>query len=86
MKDSLTGYASKDKPWLKYYDMRPEDVSIPDISLYEYIYNNNKNNLNDIALNYYHRKITYKELFENVDDLTSKGEILSAYARTLCDN
>lgn len=65
----VTGYASIDKPWLKYYDMLPKDVEIPNVSLYRYIYDNNKNNLNDVALNYFHKKITYKELFDNVDKM-----------------
>ena len=72
MKDNnnITGYASIDKPWLKYYDVLPEEVEIPNVSLYEYIYNN-KHNLNDVALNYYHKKITYRELFENVSKYAS---------------
>ncbi len=71
-KKELTGYASIDKPWLKYYDISPDDVIIPNVSLYQYIYDNNKNNLNDIVLNYYHRRITYRELFTKVERLTSK--------------
>lgn len=70
--NKITGFASIDKPWLKYYDAKPEDISIPNISLYEFIYNNNKNNLDDIALNYYHNKITYRELFTNIDRLAKE--------------
>ena len=40
----ITGFASIDRPWLKYYDVLPEDIKVPDLSLYEFIYDNNKNN------------------------------------------
>lgn len=68
----LTGYASIDKPWLKHYDISPEEVIIPNIGLCQYICDNNKSNLDDIAINYYHKRITYRELFTNVDKLVSK--------------
>lgn len=90
MDKELTGFASIDKPWLKYYDIKPEEVYIPDVSLYEYIYNNNKNNMDDVVLNYYHKKITYKELFDNVNRLTEgflnfgikKGDVVSICSLT----
>lgn len=89
-KEGTTGFASKDRPWLKYYDILPEEVEIPNNNLYEFIYENNKRHLDDIALNYYHRKITYKELFANVDRLTAeftnlgikKGDVVSICSLT----
>lgn len=88
--EGMTGFASKDRPWLKYYDILPEEVEIPNNNLYEFIYENNKRHLDDIALNYYHRKITYKELFANVDRLTAefielgikKGDVVSICSLT----
>ena len=84
-REDITGYPSIDKPWLKYYDISPEDVIIPNVSLYGYIYENNIDNLDDVALNYYHRRITYKQLFENIDNFVlkfsklgiAKGDIVS---------
>ena len=35
--------------------------------MYEYLYENNKEHLSDYALNYFGNRITYKELFENID-------------------
>lgn len=86
----LTGFASIDKPWLKYYDIKPEEAEIPNDNLYEFIYNNNKRHLDDTAINYYHRKITYRELFANVERLTDefinleikKGDIVSICSLT----
>ena len=63
------GYASIDKPWLKYYDDEKITFDVPSIKIYDCIYENNKNNLDDFALEYYGRKITYKELFVNVEKL-----------------
>ncbi len=64
---TLTGYPSIDKPWLKYYSERAINATLPKSTIYEYLYENNKNNLDDIALNYFDRKITYKQLFENIE-------------------
>ncbi|MDO5568742.1 MAG: class I adenylate-forming enzyme family protein [bacterium] len=67
----ITGYASIDRPWLQYYDVTPESVEIPNQKLYQFIYENNKAHLDDVAINYYHKKITYRELFSNVEKLTA---------------
>jgi len=39
---------------------------LPDCTIYEYLFNNNKNNLNKVALIYFNKKITYKSLFYNI--------------------
>ena len=63
----LTGYPSIDKPWLKYYSEEAKDAPLPECTIYEYLVENNKDYPSDIAINYLGRKITYKELFENID-------------------
>ena len=63
----LTGYPSIDKPWLKYYSEEAIYSPLPKMTMYQYIYENNKEHLNDIALIYYGTKITYGELFDNVE-------------------
>lgn len=63
----VTGYASLDKPWLKYYEDEKIMENTLEMSCYENMYENNKDHLNDIAFEYYGNKITYKELFENID-------------------
>lgn len=55
---TLTGYPSIDKPWLKYYSEEAVSAPLPECTMYELLYSNNKERLNDIALNYYGRKIT----------------------------
>ena len=37
----LTGYPSIDKPWLKYYSDEAINISIPQRTVYESIYDNN---------------------------------------------
>lgn len=63
----LTGYPSIDKPWLMYYSEEAINAKIPECSIFEYMYENNKDYPKDIAINYMGRKITYGELFENID-------------------
>jgi len=63
----LTGYPSIDKPWLKYYSEEAINTPLPECTIYEYLWENNKDHLDDIALIYFGRKITYKTLFENID-------------------
>ena len=63
----LTGYPSIDKPWLKYYSEEAINATLPESSLYEYLWENNKDFPNDIAINYLGRKITYDEFFRNID-------------------
>ncbi len=63
----LTGYPSIDKPWLKYYSEEAINAPLPECTIYDYMWNNNKDHLSNIALNYFDRKITYKELFDNIE-------------------
>ena len=62
-----TGYASIDKPWLKYYSEEAINAPLPECTIYEYLVKNNKNHLGDIALDYFDRKITYRTLLENIE-------------------
>ena len=72
-----TGYPSIDKPWLKFYT--PNDI-LTDIdessNIYEYMYKCNKSNLDRIAINYYGRTYTYKELIININNVANKFRAL----------
>lgn len=59
-------YASQAKPWLKYYDQKFIDQTLPTLSAFEYVCQRSKNHLNDTALEYYGRKFTYADLIVNV--------------------
>ena len=63
---ALTGYPSTDRPWLKYYSEESINSSLPEYTIYEYFYENNKNYPNDIALEYMGNKITYGKMFSHI--------------------
>ena len=57
----LTGYPSIDKPWLKYFDEELLKEPLPKCTVYQNIYENNKEYLNDTAILYFGNKISYAE-------------------------
>ena len=63
----LTGYPSIDKPWLKYYSEEAINAPLPECTVYENIASHNWGYPCDAAMIYFGRKITYRELFHNVD-------------------
>lgn len=67
MERAISGYPSIDKPWLRYYSEKSRDTIIPECSIYEFIWRNNKDFPNDIALIFFDRKITYGQLFREID-------------------
>lgn len=68
---NLTGYPSIDKPWLKYYSQEAIRSCEPQCTAYELIYQNNRENLDDIAIHYFGHKITYGELFQKIETVTN---------------
>ena len=66
--NNLTGYPSIDKPWLKHYTEEEINTEIPKCSIYEKIYENNADYPDEIALMFYGKKITYREMFINIDN------------------
>ena len=66
-KKKLTGYPSIDKPWMKYYPKGAENRPMPQKTLYQCIYDANKDHEDDFAFNYFGRRITYGTLFEEID-------------------
>lgn len=61
------GEISIDKAWLKYYDDNTILEKTPELTVYQNLYEKNKDHLNETAIEYYGKKITYGELFENID-------------------
>lgn len=66
----LTGYASIDRPWEKYYSNEVLNFEVPRRTIYRTIYENNYNTQNRVAISYYGNDITYKTLFEKIDETT----------------
>lgn len=63
----LTGYPSIDKPWLKYYSEEAIHAPLPECTAYERIRRGNNGHPDDIALIYFDRKITYRQLFDGIE-------------------
>jgi len=63
----MTGYASVDKPWLKYYPQYLIERDMPKATMYDYVLKGNNFYPNRVALNYFNNKITYYQLFQNID-------------------
>ena len=62
-----TGYPSVDKPWLKYYSEEAINAKLPECTIYENIWQHNRDYLNDVALEYYGCKTSYRKLFFEVE-------------------
>lgn len=58
---------SKDRAWLKYYSKEAIEFELPKKTIYQCVYDNNKDCLSRTALEYYGRKISYEEFFYNVE-------------------
>ena len=65
---NITGYASIDKPWQKYYSKEAITASIPELTAYQYIVSQNKDNLSTKAIMYYGKKISYKNYIDMIDE------------------
>ena len=64
----ITGYASIDKPWQKYYSKEAITDSIPELTAYQYMVSQNKDNLSTKAIMYYGKKISYKNYIDMIDE------------------
>ncbi len=61
------GYMSIDKPWLKYYDDSSIMLDFKPMSIYDLMHESNIGHENDTVINYFGKKVTYKELEKNID-------------------
>lgn len=63
-----TGYASLDKPWLRYYDEKHILSDLPKMKIYDYLFEQNKDHLSETALNFEGFKCTFQDLFDRIDE------------------
>ena len=54
-------------PWAKYYTDEEMNIKIPDISIYEQVRISSEKYPNYTAIEYMHKKITYKKLIKLID-------------------
>ncbi|MBE6148690.1 MAG: acyl--CoA ligase [Firmicutes bacterium] len=87
----MTGYASVDKPWLKYYAQYLIEKDLPKVTMYDYILKGNNYYPKRVALNYFNNRITYSEMFQKIDTVAraflemgvKKGDIVTISMPTL---
>ena len=68
----ITGYASIDKPWQKYYSKEAINASIPELTAYQYMVSQNEDNLSTKAIMYYGKKISYKNYIDMIDETSRR--------------
>lgn len=64
----LTGYASIDRPWMKYYPEEVLNQEVPECTIFEYIKNDCAGRLDKPAINYFGTRHSYKDMFKSIDD------------------
>ena len=86
-----TGYASIDKPWLKYYSDEAKNDKVPKTNLYLYLKKVSTNRHHLTAINYFGNKISYNKLLDNIDKVSNalqnagikNGDLVSICAPSL---
>ncbi len=58
---------SVEKPWMKHYSEEVKKIPTPRTTAYRYMTESNANRQNEVAINYYGKKITHAELKKNID-------------------
>lgn len=54
-------------PWDKFYDKDKRTIEVPNVSVYEYLRDCNKDNLDSIAINYFNKKMTYRTFLNEIN-------------------
>lgn len=67
MLDKQERFPSEEKRWRKYYGDKNGNTLPLEGGMYEFLCNCNKHRLSNNAFDYYGKKITYKQMFENID-------------------
>ena len=78
---------NNEKPWLKYYDRMPEHLEYYNGSMYDIVNDAKEKYPNNIALEYFDIKYTYKEFIKNVDNIAlalKKYDIVENECVTIC--
>lgn len=70
-KKIVTGYASIDRPWLKFYEEGVIKESLRSMTMYDYICQDAFDDLKKPALNYFDSIINYQNLFDNIESVAA---------------
>ena len=55
---------SVEKPWMQFFSEEAQKAEVPKETIYEAVVRRNKGYENNVAINYFDRKITYRELID----------------------
>lgn len=64
-------YASVSKPYNQFYVSEEKWVAIPEKTIYQTVFDNNQDNLDELALVFEDREITFKDFFTSVDEIAA---------------
>lgn len=81
------GYPTKDLPWQKYYNQEELNVDRPKRTVFQEVYENNKEYTKDLALEFFGNKINYGKFFKNTENAAKAFEeygIKKGKFATLC--
>jgi long-chain acyl-CoA synthetase len=53
--------------WHKFYKKEERDIEVPNVSLYEYLVERNKDNLHSLAINYFDHKLNFSEFIDQIN-------------------
>lgn len=67
----MVGYPSVDKPWLANYTDENILLDLPKMNIYSYMKLCNENRMDSIAIDYEFVSITYREMFQKIDEVAS---------------
>ena len=57
----------RNEPWLNYYSREERKIKFKKKSIYEFMHDSEVIDKDMIAINYFERKISYREFFSNID-------------------
>lgn len=61
-----TGNLTIDKPWLSFYEESKTSFELPNMTVFDYVEKNNQDNLDAVALEYFGKKISYRDFLYRV--------------------
>ena len=83
----LTNLPGVDKEWLKYYSEEQIKSNLPEETISDYMEKGNLEYLNNYAIIYFDKKITYREFFQRRDECVAsliKNNIRQGDVVTIC--
>lgn len=82
---------SVEKPWMQFFSEEAAKAVLPETTIYEGIWEKNRDYLDNPAMNYFDKQITYGELFEHINEAASaferagvkKGDVVACASVTI---